>query len=176
MTIALNPENERPVVKNPITSPQSFMRHALKEAGKAAAKGDVPIGAVIVKDGIIIGRGHNEKELKKDPTLHAEITAIRKASSSQGSWRLSDCDIYVTLEPCPMCAGAIIQSRIKRLFIGAYDPKGGAAGSVIDIMSVSRFNHQVEVHYGILEDECSNILKDFFKNLRKSKTNGSGHF
>jgi tRNA(adenine34) deaminase len=115
-----------------------------------------------------LGRGHNEKELKKDPTAHAEISAIKDACQKLGTWRLNDCDMYVTLEPCPMCAGAIIQSRIGRLFIGALDSKSGAAGSVVDLFRVSEFNHRVEVTYGILSEECSGILKDFFKKLRKS--------
>lgn len=144
-----------------------FMNEALKEAKKAYNKGECPIGAVIVKDGVIISKGHNEKELKKDPTAHAEISAIKKACKKLDTWRLNNCDMYVTLEPCPMCAGAIIQSRIGRLFIGALDAKSGAAGSVVDLLRVRGFNHKVEVTYGILSEECSGILKDFFKKLRK---------
>ncbi|HHW47892.1 MAG TPA: nucleoside deaminase [Clostridiaceae bacterium] len=145
------------------------MKEALKEAKKAYKKNETPIGAVIVKDGMIIARGHNEKELKMDATLHAEMTAIKKASKKLGSWRLNDCDIYVTLEPCTMCAGAIIQARIRRLYIGAPDPKAGAAGSVINVFAIENFNHKVEVIHGILEEECSNILKVFFKELRAKK-------
>ncbi|AEV66841.1 cytosine/adenosine deaminase [Acetivibrio clariflavus DSM 19732] len=148
-----------------------FMREALKEAKKAYNKDETPVGAVIVKDGIIVARAHNEKELKKDPTLHAEISAIRKACKKLGTWRLNDCDMYVTLEPCAMCAGAIIQARIGRLFIGALDPKAGAVGSVVDLLSEKKFNHRVEVSYGLLMEECSNILKDFFKELRQRKNN-----
>jgi tRNA(adenine34) deaminase len=144
-----------------------FMNEALKEAKKAYDKGECPIGAVIVKDGVIVSRGYNEKELKKDPTAHAEISAIKKACKNLNAWRLNDCDMYVTLEPCPMCAGAIIQSRIGRLFIGTLDFKSGAAGSVVDLLKVPEFNHKVEVTYGILSEECSNILKNFFKKLRK---------
>lgn len=143
-----------------------FMKEAYKEAVKAYKKGEVPIGAVIVKDGIIISRAHNERELKQDATLHAEMTCIRKACKKLNSWRLNDCDMYVTLEPCPMCAGALIQARIRKLYIGAMDPKGGAVGSVIDILAENKFNHKVEVAYGIMEEECSAILKEFFKNLR----------
>ena len=143
-----------------------FMKRAYKEALKAYSKDEVPIGAVIVKDGKIIARGHNERELKQDATLHAEITAIRKACKKLGSWRLNDCDIYVTLEPCTMCAGALIQSRIRTLYIGALDPRAGAAGSVIDVFNVKEFNHKVEVVYGIMEEECSEILKKFFRELR----------
>ncbi|MCX7746025.1 MAG: tRNA adenosine(34) deaminase TadA [Clostridia bacterium] len=147
-----------------------FMNEALKEAQKAYVKDETPVGAVIVKDGKIIARGHNEKELKTDPTLHAEMTAIRKACKKLGSWRLNDCDMYVTLEPCAMCAGAIIQARVGKLYIGTPDPKAGAVGSVINVLGVERFNHKVEVVEGILQDECSMILKSFFKELRTRKS------
>jgi len=146
-----------------------FMRYALKEAYKAYGKDEAPVGAVIVFDGKIIARGHNEREKKNDPTLHAEITAIRKAARKLGSWRLDGCEMYVTLEPCTMCAGAILQARIKKLFVGTMDPKAGAAGSVIDVMNVEKFNHKVDVAYGILQEECSLILKKFFKELREKK-------
>lgn len=146
-----------------------FMKQALKEAQKARSKDETPVGAVIVWDGKIIARGHNEKELKKDSTLHAEMTAIRKASKKLGSWRLNECDLYVTLEPCAMCAGAMIQARIRRVFIGTADPKAGAAGSVINLLQVEKFNHKVEIRYGLLEEECSGILKDFFRELRVRK-------
>lgn len=145
------------------------MNEAIKEAKIAYSKGETPIGAVIVKDGEIIARGHNEKELKQDPTLHAEITAIKKASKKLQSWRLNDCDMYVTLEPCTMCAGAIIHARIRRLYIGTADPKAGAAGSVINVFSIKEFNHKVEVIFGISEEECSMILRNFFKELRLNK-------
>ena len=143
-----------------------FMKEALKESQKAFGKDEAPVGAVIVKDGRIISRAHNERETKQDPTMHAEITAIRKACRKLGSWRLSGCDMYVTLEPCAMCAGAILQSRIGRLYVGALDPKAGAAGSVVDILHVDGFNHKVEVVHGLLEEECSAILKEFFRKLR----------
>ncbi len=148
-----------------------FMKEALKEAKRAYKKDETPVGAVIVKDGTIIARAHNEKELKSDPTLHAEISAIRKACKKLGDWRLNDCDLYVTLEPCAMCAGAIIQARVGRLFIGTPDPKAGAVGSVVDLLGVQEFNHRVEVSFGLLEEECSVILKDFFRELRKRKNN-----
>jgi len=148
----------------------SFMLHALKEARKAYEKGEAPIGAVIVKDGKIIARAHNLRESKQNSTYHAEILAIDKACKKLGSWRLVDCDLYVTLEPCPMCAGAIIQSRIKRLFFGAADPKAGAAGSVVNLFNVETFNHKVDVIQGIMEDECSQILKQFFRELRKKNS------
>lgn len=149
-----------------------FMVQALREAEKARQKDESPIGAIIVLQGRIIARGHNEKELKNDSTLHAEMTAIRKACKKLGSWRLNDCDMYVTLEPCTMCAGAIIQARIARLHIGTPDPKAGAVGSVLDVTGVVQLNHKVEVSYGLLEEQCSKILKDFFKDLRMKKING----
>jgi tRNA(adenine34) deaminase len=147
-----------------------YMKEALKEAQKARDKDETPIGAVIVKDGKIIARGHNEKELKNDPTLHAEITAIKKACRKLGSWRLNDCDMYVTLEPCAMCAGALIQARLRKLYIGTTDPKAGAVGSVIDVLFVESFNHRVQVEYGIMKTECSEILKNFFRELRAKKS------
>ena len=145
------------------------MAQALKEAEKAGRKGETPIGAIIVRDGMIIARGHNEKELKNDSTLHAEMTAIKKASKKLGSWRLTDCDMYVTLEPCTMCAGAIIHARLRNLYIGTSDLKAGAAGSVIDVFRVEAFNHRVDVSWGILEEHCSGILKEFLKELRARK-------
>ena len=146
-----------------------FMKEALKEAKKAYKKLEVPVGCVIVKDGKIIARAHNLKETKYDTTKHAEILAIQKASNKLESWRLIDCDMYVTLEPCPMCAGAIIQSRIKNLYYGASDEKTGAVGSVLNLMEDFKFNHIVNVEKGILKNDCENLLKDFFRELRKSK-------
>ena len=146
-----------------------FMKKALLEAKKAFDKDEVPIGAIIVKDGKIISRAHNCKELKNDTTMHAELIAIKKASKKLNSWRLTDCEMYTTLEPCPMCAGAIINSRIKKVYIGAKDEKSGAAGSVLNLFKDYKFNHVVEVENGILEEECKNILKDFFKYLRELK-------
>jgi tRNA(adenine34) deaminase len=143
-----------------------FMGEALKEAKKAYKKDETPVGAIIVRQGNIISRGYNEKELKQDPTLHAEITAIKKACKKLGTWRLNDCDMYVTLEPCTMCSGAVIQARVGRLFIGTADPKAGAVGSVLDVLHVDKFNHKVDVICGILEEECSAILKEFFRDLR----------
>lgn len=142
------------------------MREALKEAKKAYLLGEVPVGAVIVYENKIIARGHNTREIKQSVLGHAEINAIQKASKKIGSWRLEDCDIYVTLEPCPMCSGAIIQSRIKNLYYGATDPKTGACGSVLNLFE-NPFNHKVNVIGGVLEDECSRIIKDFFKELRQ---------
>lgn len=138
---------------------------ALKEAQKAYNKLEVPVGCVIVKDGRIIARGHNLREKNQSVIDHAEIVAIKKASKKLGTWRLEDCDMYVTLEPCAMCSGAIIQSRIRNLYFGAYDNKSGACGSVLDLFSYS-FNHKVCVNGGMMEEECSKILKEFFKELR----------
>ena len=146
---------------------ERFMKEALKEAKKAYDKLEVPVGCVIVKDGKIISRAHNLKETKKDTTKHAEILAIQKASKKLEAWRLLDCDMYVTLEPCSMCAGAIINSRIRNLYIGTMDKKTGAAGSVLNLFEDFTFNHKVTVQNGILKEQCEKILKDFFKELRK---------
>ena len=148
---------------------ENFMKEALKEAQKAYDKLEVPIGCVIVKDNKIIARAHNLKETKFDTTKHAEIIAIQKASKKLEAWRLLDCDMYVTLEPCSMCAGAIINARIKNLYIGTLDAKTGAAGSVLNLFQNFTFNHKVNVKTGILQPECEKILKDFFKELRKIK-------
>ena len=150
---------------------EHFMKEALKEAKKAYDKLEVPVGCVIVKDNKIIARAHNLKETKFDTTKHAEILAIQKASKKLKSWRLLDCEMYVTLEPCSMCAGAIINSRIKKLYIGTLDPKTGAAGSVLNLFTDYPFNHKVEVETNILKPECEKILKDFFKKLRKMPKN-----
>ena len=151
------------------TNQKHFMKQALKEAEKAYNKLEVPVGAVIVKDGKIIARAHNQKETKTDTTKHAEILAIQKASKKLKSWRLIDCEMYVTLEPCSMCAGAIINSRIKKVYIGAMDEKTGAVGSILNLFEDYTFNHKVEVEKGIMQKECENILKQFFKELRKIK-------
>ena len=148
---------------------EKFMKEALKEAKKAYDKLEVPVGAVIVKDGEIIARAHNLKETRFDTTNHADIIAIQKASKKLKSWRLLDCEMYVTLEPCSMCAGAIINSRIKKVYIGANDEKTGAVGSVLNLFEDYKFNHKVEFEKGIMKEDCENILKDFFKNLRKIK-------
>ena len=148
---------------------EKFMKEALKEAKKAYDKLEVPVGAVIVKDGKIIARAHNLKETEYDTTKHAEILAIQKASKKLNSWRLIDCEMYVTLEPCSMCAGALINSRIKKVYIGASDQKTGAVGSVFNLLEDYTFNHKVEYEKGILQDECESILKEFFRELRKIK-------
>lgn len=151
---------------------EKFMKEALKEAKKAYEKQEVPVGCVIVKDGKIIARAYNQKESKTDTTKHAEILAIQKASKKLNSWRLIDCEMYVTLEPCTMCAGAIINSRIKKIYIGAMDEKTGAVGSVLNLFEDYKFNHKPEVEKGILKKDCESLLKQFFKELRKLKSNG----
>lgn len=148
---------------------EEYMKIALNEAKKAYNKLEVPVGAIIVKDGKIIAKAYNEKEKRKDTTKHAEILAIQKASKKLKTWRLYDCDMYVTLEPCSMCAGALIQARIRKVYIGTMDEKTGACGSVFNLLEDFKFNHKVEVQYGICKNDCEKILKDFFKNLRKSK-------
>ena len=149
---------------------EKFMKEALKEAKKAYDKLEVPVGAIIVRDNKIIARAHNLKETKFDTTKHAEILAIQKASRKLNSWRLIDCEMYVTLEPCSMCAGALINSRIKKVYIGANDEKTGAVGSVFNLLEDYTFNHKVQFEKGILKKECEKILKDFFKEIRKIKS------
>ena len=146
------------------------MLEALKEAQIAYDLGEVPIGAVVEKDGMIIGRGHNLTERARDPTAQAEMIALREAAQVLGGWRLLGCNLYVTAEPCAMCAGAIVWARIKKLYIGTMDPKGGACGSVFNIPQEPRLNHYVEIETGIMQQECHDILKAFFKQLRKKKS------
>lgn len=149
-----------------------FMKEALNEAYKAFEINEVPIGAIIVRNNEIVGRGFNKKEIIKDATLHAEIIAIKDACTNLGGWRLPDCTMYVTIEPCIMCAGALINARVDRLVIGAKDLKTGAFGSIINIANIKELNHKIDVEFGILEEECSNIMKDFFKKLRQSNMKG----
>ena len=144
-----------------------FMKEALKEAQKAYKKEEVPVGAVIVKDGKIIARAHNVKESKKNAICHAEILAIQKACKKLNAWRLLDCEMYVTLEPCSMCAGALINSRIKKIYIGTDDQKTGACGSVLNLLEDYPFNHKIEIQKYILKEECESLLKKFFKFLRE---------
>jgi tRNA(adenine34) deaminase len=148
---------------------EMYMKEAIAEAKKAEFIGEVPIGCVIVREGEIVGRGHNLRETDKDPTAHAEIIAIRKAAERLGGWRLMGCTLYVTLEPCPMCAGAIMLSRVERVVYGAVDPKGGCAGTLMNLLQDSRFNHQVAVEAGVMEQECGALLTQFFRNLRRKK-------
>ncbi len=139
---------------------------SIAEAKKAYACGEIPIGAIVEKEGIIIGRGHNLTETLKDPTAHAEMLAIREAAKNLGGWRLQNCNLYVTCEPCAMCAGAIVWSRIEKVFIGTMDPKGGACGSIFNIVQEEKLNHFVEIETGLMEAECSDIIKAFFKEIR----------
>ncbi|MDF2717617.1 MAG: adenosine deaminase [Paenibacillus sp.] len=149
-----------------------WMEEAILEAKKAEALREVPIGAVIVKDGQIIARGHNLRETSLDPTAHAEMIAIREASAALGAWRLLDCTLYVTLEPCPMCAGAIVQSRIKTVVYGTPDPKAGCAGTLMNLLQEDRFNHRAELLEGVLQERCAALLTDFFRGLRGHKAPG----
>lgn len=148
---------------------EKYMRVAIKQARKAYELGEVPIGCVIVYDGKIIGRGYNRRTMDKNVIAHAEMQAIRKACRVMDDWRLEDCTMYVTLEPCQMCAGAIVQSRMKKVVIGCMNPKAGCAGSVLNLLQVEAFNHQVELEIGILGEECSNLMKSFFRELRDKK-------
>ncbi len=148
------------------TREEKFMNEAIKEARKGAARGEVPIGCVIVMDDQIIGRGYNRRKTDHTTLAHAEIYAIKKACKAVGDWRLDGAEMYVTLEPCQMCSGAIIQGRIKKLYIGAMNPKAGCAGSLINIFEVPGFNHYVEITYGVLQEKCSAMLTEFFKELR----------
>ena len=152
-----------------MTDDEKFMKEALKQAKKAYAIDEVPIGCVIVQNGKIIARGYNQRNIDKNTLAHAELSAIRKASKKTGDWRLEDCDLYVTLEPCQMCAGAIVQARIPRVVIGSMNPKAGCAGSILNILEMPQFNHMCSVTRGVLENKCSRLLTDFFKELRNSK-------
>lgn len=145
---------------------EKYMKEALKQAKKAMAIGEVPIGCVIVYEGKIIARGYNKRNSKKTTLAHAELLAIQKASKALGDWRLEDCHMYVTLEPCQMCAGAIVQARMKRVVMGTMNEKAGCAGSILNILQMEEFNHQVEIETGVLEDECTKVLQEFFKGLR----------
>lgn len=147
-------------------SDEKYMREALKQAKRAYLLGEVPIGCVIVYQDKIIGRGYNRRNTKKTTLAHAEITAISKASKVMGDWRLEDCTIYITLEPCQMCSGAIVQARIKRAVIGTMNPKAGCGGSILNLLQMEEFNHQVEITTGVLKDECTFVLQKFFKELR----------
>jgi len=149
-----------------LTQDEKYMKLALSQARKAASIGEVPIGCIIVYDGKIIGRGYNRRKTDKNTLSHAELTAIKKASKKMGDWRLEGCTMYVTLEPCQMCAGACVQSRIDRVVIGCMSPKSGCAGSILNILQREEFNHQVEITKGVLEQECSDILSSFFSSLR----------
>ena len=148
---------------------EKYMREAIKQAKKAAAIGEVPIGCVIVRDGTILARGYNRRNIEGSTLAHAEFIAIKKASKKLQDWRLEDCELYVTLEPCPMCAGAIVQARIPKVVIGAMNPKAGCAGSILDLLQEKRFNHQVDKVIGVLQEQCSQMMQDFFRELRRQK-------
>ena len=148
------------------TADEKFMKEAVRQAKMARKIGEVPIGCVIVRDGRVIARGYNRRTTDGSVLAHAEISAIKKACRLTGDWRLEECTLYVTLEPCPMCAGAIVQARIPKVFIGCRNPKAGCAGSVLDLFHVEKLNHQVELTGGILEEECSELMKSFFRDLR----------
>lgn len=150
---------------------EKYMKEAIKQAKKAYALEETPVGCVIVKEGQIIGRGYNRRNTDKSPLAHAEITAIKRAGRKVGDWRLSGCTLYVTVEPCPMCAGAIIQSRIDEVVIGCRNPKAGCAGSVLNILQTEGFNHKAKLLEGVLEEECSELMKRFFAELRERKKN-----
>ena len=146
---------------------EKYMREAIRQAKKAYALGEVPIGCVIEYDGKIIGRGYNRRTIDKNTLAHAELMAIKKASKKMGDWRLEGCTMYVTLEPCQMCSGAIVQSRMKNVVIGCMNPKAGCAGSILNLLQMEAFNHQVELEIGVLGDECSQMMKQFFRELRE---------
>jgi tRNA(adenine34) deaminase len=153
---------------------ERFMRVAIREAIAAEEEGDVPIGAVIVKDGQIVGKAHNQREILQDPTAHAEMIALTQAAEKMGSWRLEGCTIYVTLEPCPMCAGALVLGRVARLVYGCDDPKAGACGTLYDIVRDARLNHRLEVRKGVLAEDCAALLSGFFRRRRAENGSGSG--
>lgn len=148
---------------------EKYMREAIRQAKKAYLIGEVPIGCVIVCQDKIIGCGYNRRTIDKNPLAHAELTAIRKASRKMGDWRLEGCTMYVTLEPCQMCSGAIVQSRMDKVVVGCMNPKAGCAGSILNLLQVKEFNHQAELVTGVLEEECSRMMKTFFKELREKK-------
>ena len=152
-----------------MTTDEKFMREAIKQAKKAGSYLEVPIGCVIVREGRIIARGYNRRNMDHSALSHAELLAIGKASKKTGDWRLEDCTLYVTLEPCQMCAGAIVQARMGRVVIGSMNPKAGCAGSILNLLELEQFNHQVQVERGVLQEECGGLLTDFFKKLRRDK-------
>ena len=152
-----------------MTEDERFMGEAIRQAKKAYALEEVPIGCVIVCEGKIIARGYNRRNTDKNTLSHAELNAIRKASRRLGDWRLDGCTMYVTLEPCQMCAGAIVQSRIQKVIMGCRNPKAGCAGSILNLLQVPQFNHQAEIEEGVLEDQCSELIKEFFRNLREKR-------
>lgn len=159
-------------MKKQLTQSEKYMKAALCEAKKAYKINEVPIGCVIVQQDKIIARGYNRRNIEHNATAHAEITAIKKAGKKTGDWRLEDCTMYITLEPCQMCAGAIVQARIKEVVIGAMNPKAGCAGSILNLLKMQQFNHQVQITTGVLGDECAGMLTQFFSELREKKKQG----
>ena len=157
------------MVRIPVTEDEKYMKEAMKQARKAYKLGEVPIGCVIVHEGRIIGRGYNRRNTDKNTLAHAEITAINRASKVIGDWRLEDCTLYVTLEPCQMCAGAIVQSRIPRVVVGCMNPKAGCTGSILNLLNIQAFNHQADLTTGVLEEEGSQLMKQFFRELREAR-------
>ncbi len=158
-----------------MTREEKYMREAIKQAQKAYIIGEVPIGCVIVCGDVIIGRGYNRRITDKNTLSHAELNAIKKASKKLNDWRLDNCEMFITLEPCQMCSGAIVQSRIKKVYIGSMNPKAGCAGSILNLLQVPQFNHQVEIETGILAEQCSQMLKQFFKELREKEKEKKGN-
>ena len=156
-------------MRQKLTEDETYMKQAIKLAKKAWKIEEVPIGCVIVHEGKVIGRGYNRRTTDKNPLAHAELIAIKKASKKMGDWRLEDCTLYVTLEPCQMCSGAIVQARVKKVVVGCMNPKAGCAGSILNLLQVDQFNHQVELETGILEEECSEMMKAFFRELREKR-------
>ena len=156
-------------MRQTLTTDEKYMKEAIRQAKKAWKIEEVPIGCVIVYEGKIIGRGYNRRTTDKNPLAHAEMAAIKKASKKMGDWRLEDCTLYVTLEPCQMCSGALVQSRIDEVVIGCMNAKAGCAGSVMNLLQVDGFNHQVKITQGVLEEECSSMLSEFFRKLREKK-------
>lgn len=157
-----------------MTTDEKYMKEAVRQAKKAYAIGEVPIGCVIVYEGKVIGRGYNRRTIDKNTLAHAELIAIRKASKKMGDWRLQGCTMYVTLEPCQMCSGAIVQSRMSRVVVGCMNPKAGCAGSILNLLQMEEFNHQAELETGVLEEECSQLMKCFFRELRAAKKSAAG--
>ena len=158
-----------------MTREEKYMREAIKQAQKAYIIGEVPIGCVIVCGDVIIARGYNRRITDKNTLSHAELNAIKKASKKLNDWRLDNCEMFITLEPCQMCSGAIVQSRIKKVYIGSMNPKAGCAGSILNLLQVPQFNHQVEIETGILAEQCSQMLKQFFKELREKEKEKKGN-
>lgn len=156
-------------MRQTLTEDERYMKEAVRQAKKAWKLEEVPIGCVIVYEGKIIGRGYNRRTIDKNTLAHAELLAIKRASKKMGDWRLEDCTMYVTLEPCQMCSGAIVQARIKRVVVGCMNPKAGCAGSILNLLQMEEFNHQTELTTGVLEEECSAMMKGFFKELREKR-------